>query len=99
MPVSSTVESSDNHSDHIDSLARKAHEAVDRAAKMAGSSEEKILGLAEELRSQAEQMGAKARERSQSASASVEDYTRKHPVRTLGFAFVLGALFAFLFRK
>lgn len=99
MPVTSTSNQQDSHGDHIDSLARRAHEAVDRAATMAGSSEERILRLADELRSQAEQMGSSAKQRSEKVTASVEDYTRRHPLKTLSFAFVLGALLTFLLRK
>ncbi|GAB3372814.1 hypothetical protein NCG89_06620 [Spongiibacter taiwanensis] len=99
MAVTNTSEHHDSHNEHIDSLARRAHEAVDRAAKMAGSSEERILRLADELRSQAEQMGSSAKQRSEKITSSVEDYTRAHPIKTLSFAFVLGALLTFLLRK
>ena len=90
---------SSNRHDKVDAAASKAHEAVDRAAAMAGSSEESLHQLAEELRLQAEGLVSSARKHSEAASEAVGGYTREHPLRTVGLAFLLGAVVAFLFRR
>ena len=85
--------------DKVDAAAAKAHEAVDRAATMAGSSEERLYQLAEELRQQAEGLASSARQRSEALSDAVGGYTRENPLKTVGLAFVLGAVLAFLLRR
>ena len=88
-----------NSHEKVDKAAAKAHETVDRAAEMAGSGEERLYKLAEELREQAEQLANTAKSRSANVNSAVSDYTRENPLRTVGLAFLLGAVFAFLFRK
>lgn len=83
----------------VDRAAERAHDAVNRAAEFAGSGEEKLQHLADELRTQAEQLASNAKRHSDEASAAVSDYTRTHPLKSLGLAFLLGAVAAFLFRR
>lgn len=99
--ATATSNSHDQQSAHVkvDYAAKRAHEAVDRAADFVGSSEEKIQHLADELRKQAEQLTDGAKRRSSEATAAVEDYTRTHPIKTLSFAFLIGAVIAFLIRR
>jgi ElaB/YqjD/DUF883 family membrane-anchored ribosome-binding protein len=85
--------------DKVDRAAQRAHDAVNRAATMAGSGEEKLHNLADELRKQAEQLANSAKNRSDEVSSAVSDYTRTNPLKTIGLAFLVGAVVAFLFRK
>lgn len=99
--ATSTSNSHTQKSTHanVDRAAERAHEAVNRAAEFAGSGEEKLQHLAEELRYQAEQLTNSAKRHSSEATAAVEDYTRAHPFKTLSFAFLIGAVIAFLIRR
>ncbi|NKI18572.1 hypothetical protein HCU74_14235 [Spongiibacter sp. KMU-166] len=95
----SNAHAADSAHAKVDHAAERAHEAVNRAAQFAGTGEEKLQHLAEELRTQAEQLANSAKRRSDEASAAVSDYTRTHPLKTLSLAFLLGAVAAFLFRR
>lgn len=99
--ATATSNSLDHQSAHakVDRAAERAHEAVNRAAEVAGSGEEKLQNLADELRSQAEQLTVNAKRHSSEATAAVEDYTRAHPFKTLSLAFLIGAVIAFLIRR
>ena len=83
----------------VDGAAEKVHEAVDRAASVAGSSEERLAELAAELRAHADLLVDSARSRSEAVSSAVGDYTRENPAKSIGLAFLLGAVIAFLFRR
>ncbi|MDF1692706.1 MAG: hypothetical protein P1U47_10050 [Zhongshania sp.] len=82
-----------------DSAAERVHEAVDRAAAMAGTSEERLKELADELRGHADKLAESARSRSKEVTAVVGDYTRENPIKSIGLAFLLGTILAYIFRK
>lgn len=83
----------------VDGAAEKIHEAVDRAAAVAGTSEERLIELANELREHADKLAKSAKSRSEAVTSAVGDYTRENPTKSIGIAFLLGAVIAFLFRK
>ena len=83
----------------IDKVATKAHGAVDRAASAAGAGEEKLHVVAEELSAQAHQMAETAKACSSQVSSAVGDYARENPLKTVGIAFLAGAVVASLLGK
>lgn len=83
----------------VEQAAAKAHAAIDKAAGAAGSGEEKLHHMADEMRAQAEHIADTAKARSKELTDAVCEYTREHPVKTLGIAFLAGALVASLVRR
>jgi ElaB/YqjD/DUF883 family membrane-anchored ribosome-binding protein len=55
--------------------------------------------LANELREHADKLAKSAKSRSEAVTSAVGDYTRENPTKSIGIAFLLGAVLAFLFRK
>ncbi|MFT6592312.1 MAG: ElaB/YqjD/DUF883 family membrane-anchored ribosome-binding protein [Zhongshania sp.] len=97
--MANAAATSDKAHAKVDGAAEKVHEAVDRAAAVAGSSEERLIELANELRDHADRLAESARSRSEAVTSAVGDYTRENPAKSIGIAFLLGAVLAFLFRK
>ena len=95
----SSKNSENKHHQRVGDAAERVHEAVDRAAAMAGTSEERLMELVEELRDHADKLAESARSRSKEVTAAVGDYTKENPIKSIGLAFLLGTVLAFLFRK
>ena len=97
--TASNTSSANSRHERTDGAAERVHEAVDRAATIAGMSEERLLELAEELRGHADKIAKSARSRSNEATAAVGDYTRENPIKSIGLAFLMGTILAYIFRK
>jgi ElaB/YqjD/DUF883 family membrane-anchored ribosome-binding protein len=74
--------------------AQAAHGLVDRVAKRAEVSEEKLRGTAEQAQQKVRTSLQDARERSLVAKDSMTDFVRRHPIASVGIAFGIGALLA-----
>jgi ElaB/YqjD/DUF883 family membrane-anchored ribosome-binding protein len=74
--------------------AEAAHNLVDRVAKRAEVSEEKLRGSALQAQRSMRTSLQDARERSLIAKDSVTEFMRRHPVAAVGIAFGIGALLA-----
>ena len=74
--------------------AQAAHKLVDRVAKRAEVSEEKLRGSAVQAQTKVRTSLQDARERSLIAKDSVTGFLRRHPVASVGIAFGIGALLA-----
>lgn len=74
--------------------AQAAHKLVDRVAKSAEVSEEKLRDGAVQAQRKVRTSLQDARERSLIAKDSVTDFMRRHPVAAVGIAFGIGALLA-----
>lgn len=74
--------------------AQAAHNLVDRVARQAEVSEEKLRGSAVQAQRKVRTSLQDARERSLIAKDSVTDFMRRHPVASVGIAFGIGALLA-----
>jgi ElaB/YqjD/DUF883 family membrane-anchored ribosome-binding protein len=74
--------------------AQAAHKLVDRMAKSAEVSEEKLRGGAVQAQRKVRTSLQDARERGLIAKDSLTDFMRRHPVAAVGIAFGIGALLA-----
>lgn len=74
--------------------AQAAHNLVDRVAKSAEISEEKLRDGAVQAQRKVSSSLQDARERGLIAKDSVTDFMRRHPVASVGIAFGIGALLA-----
>jgi ElaB/YqjD/DUF883 family membrane-anchored ribosome-binding protein len=74
--------------------AQAAHKLVDRVAKRAEVSEEKLRDTALQTQRKVRTSVRDARERSLIAKDSVTGFLRRHPVASVGIAFGIGALLA-----
>lgn len=82
-----------------DAAARMAHEFVDRVARVARESEERIRKTASTAESSLEQSLATARGKATETGDSVVDFTRQHPLASLGIAFGAGVLLSYMLRS
>ena len=73
-----------------ENVARKAHEAVDRAAGAAGRAEERVRQAASEGEHRLRERSAEARESTERALEQFRRYTRENPLTSAGIAFVAG---------
>ena len=77
-----------------DAAAQAVHDMVDRVAKRAEVSEEKLRESAGQAQQQLQKSLRKARVKSFVAKDSVTGFMRRHPLASLGIAFGIGALLA-----
>jgi ElaB/YqjD/DUF883 family membrane-anchored ribosome-binding protein len=82
-----------------DAAAKMAHEFVDRVARVARESEERIRQTANTAESSLEKTLAKARGKASETGDSVVDFTRQHPLASLGIAFGAGVLLSYILRS
>ena len=73
-----------------DSVARAAHEAVDRAAGPAGRAEDRVRRMASEGEERLRERSNEARETTEQALEQFRRYTRENPLASAGIAFVAG---------
>ncbi|EKE79940.1 hypothetical protein [Idiomarina xiamenensis] len=83
----------------VDKAAEKAHAAVDKAADAAGRSSDKLHDVADGLKEQAQHFAEQAGQRSRDVSNAVCTYTRENPLKTIGLAFLAGAVVTSLCRR
>ena len=72
----------------IDNIKEKAHDFQDKAEH-----------LREEATAVVKEKYAKVKDKSVELEAKVVDYTKKNPIKTIGFAVAAGALLAKLFHR
>ncbi len=80
--------------EHIDQAAQAVHKGVDSAAQAAGKGEEQIRQVAKQIGEQAQQLSDQAKAQSERVSNAVSTYTQENPVKSVGIAFLAGALVA-----
>ncbi|MGO2354379.1 MAG: DUF883 family protein [Marinomonas foliarum] len=83
----------------VDSAAEAAHKGVDSAAQMKEQSQERIEEVAHQISEQAHKIADTAKSQSEKVSTAVGEYAKEHPVKTIGIAFLAGALAASLLSK
>jgi ElaB/YqjD/DUF883 family membrane-anchored ribosome-binding protein len=84
----------DNIHNRTQAAAQAAHNLVDRVAKKAEVSEEKLRDTALQTQSKMRTSMQDARERSLIAKDSMTGFLRRHPLASVGIAFGIGALLA-----
>ena len=82
-----------------EAAARVAHDFVDRVAKIAGQSEEKLRKASADAETSIKQSLDVARAKSNVAKTSVTDFIQQHPFAALGIAFGTGVLLSYLTRS
>jgi ElaB/YqjD/DUF883 family membrane-anchored ribosome-binding protein len=83
----------------VDSVAEAAHKGVDNAAEMKEQSQERIEEVAHQISEQAHKIAATAKSQSEQVTSAVGAYAKEHPIKTIGIAFLAGALVASLLSK
>ncbi|MFO7603031.1 MAG: hypothetical protein R6X06_04360 [Gammaproteobacteria bacterium] len=81
-----------------DRLAERAHESVDKFSKTAGKAEERIRQEAKDAEAHVQDVGQKAKERSNEILQSIGGFVRDKPLTSLGIAFVTGTVLSALSR-
>lgn len=77
-----------------EAAAQAAHDLVDRMARTAEVSEEKLRASADRAQTAVQNSLLNARTRGVEARDSVSGFVRRHPVASIGIAFGIGALLA-----
>ncbi|GAA0832128.1 MULTISPECIES: DUF883 domain-containing protein [Marinomonas] len=85
--------------DKVDQAAEAAHNGVDGASAAAAKSEERIEEVAHQISEQAHKMADTAKQQSEKVTNVVGNYAKEHPVKTVGIAFLAGAVAAGLLCK
>lgn len=83
----------------VDKAADTAHKGVDGAASAAEHGQEQVDQVAKQISEQAHRMADTAREQSERVSSAVGAYAKENPIKTVGFAFLAGAVAASLLCK
>jgi ElaB/YqjD/DUF883 family membrane-anchored ribosome-binding protein len=83
----------------IDRVAQGAHTAVDKAASAAVAGEDKLHQIADDMSAQASAIAQQAKARSEQVTAAVSTYAKENPIKTVGFAFLAGAVVASLLNR
>ena len=83
----------------IDRVAQGAHSAVDSAASAAGRGEDKLHQIADDMSAQASIIAEQAKARSEQVTSAVSTYAKENPIKTVGFAFLAGAVVASLLNR
>ncbi len=79
--------------------ADQVHEAVDRLAASAKDAEERIRKLVAEAEGRLQSKSDNAQKRVEDLADSVGEYSREHPLATVGVAFAAGFLLSALLRR
>ena len=90
--------SSSNPHAGTEAATRAAHDFVDRVAKIAGQSEEKLRKASVDAEASVKQSLEIARNKGAVAKTSVGDFIQQHPFAALGIAFGTGVLLSYLTR-
>lgn len=85
--------------DAVDKAAEAAHKGVDGATAAAENGQERVDAMAQQISEQAHQIADTAREQTEKVSSAVGNYAKEHPLKTVGFAFLAGAVAASLLCK
>lgn len=83
----------------VDKAADSAHKGVDGAASAAEYSQEQVEAVAKQISAQAHKMAETAQLQSERVSTAVSEYAKENPIKTVGFAFLAGAVAASLLCK
>jgi ElaB/YqjD/DUF883 family membrane-anchored ribosome-binding protein len=94
MTTSIETKLKENIHERTDAAARAVHDMVDRVAKRAEVSEEKLRESAGLAQQQLQKSMRKARVKGIDAKNSATDFMRRHPIACVGLAFGIGALLA-----
>jgi len=78
---------------------QEVKEAVDKAAEVTESNVKKMQHVASDLYHQAHDVAESAAVRSKEMGHAATDYARENPIKTVGMAFVAGALVSALIRR
>lgn len=78
----------------VDKAADVAHKGVDSAAQAKEHSQERIEEVAHQISEQAHKIADTAKTQSEKVSSAVGAYAKENPVKTIGIAFLAGALAA-----
>jgi ElaB/YqjD/DUF883 family membrane-anchored ribosome-binding protein len=102
-PANGGLPSSDNGAANLhagtEAAARVAHEFVDRVAKLAAESEERIRSATVNAEHTLKETLDTARNKSLAAKESVGDLVQRHPWAAVGIAFGIGVLLSTLARR
>ncbi|ETX10816.1 hypothetical protein MUS1_12630 [Marinomonas ushuaiensis DSM 15871] len=83
----------------VDNVAEETHNGVDNAAEMKKQSQERIEKVAHEISEQAHNIAATAKNQSEQVTSAVGSYAKENPIKTIGIAFLAGALATSLLSK
>ncbi|MBJ7553550.1 DUF883 C-terminal domain-containing protein [Marinomonas spartinae] len=78
----------------VDEAAEAAHKGVDSAAQAKEQSQERIEEVAQQISEQAHKIADTAKNQSEKVTSAIGEYAKEHPVKTIGIAFLAGALAA-----
>ncbi|RNF52898.1 DUF883 family protein [Marinomonas hwangdonensis] len=78
----------------VDEVAETAHKTVDSAAQAKEQSQERVEEVAQQISEQAHKIADTAKQQSEKVSSAVGEYAKENPVKTIGIAFLAGALAA-----
>ncbi len=85
--------------DAVDKAANTAHKGVDNAAEAAEHGQERAEAIARQVSEQAQAIADTAKAQSERVSTAVGNYAKENPLKTVGFAFLAGAVAASLLCK
>ncbi len=94
MATTTKTSTQDKAHDKVDQAAEAAHKGVDSAAAAAERSDEQIRQVAQQISDQAHVISEKAKAQSERVSNAVGTYTKENPVKSVGIAFLAGAVVA-----
>lgn len=80
-------------------LSKSAHDAIDRASEKAAVAEESIRASAQRTEAQASALAESADQKRKETLSAVQNYTREHPLESLGIAFASGLVVSSLLRR
>ncbi|WP_191601527.1 DUF883 family protein [Marinomonas algicola] len=89
----------DNAHETIDKAADSAHKGVDKAAETSAKGEQKVQEVTQQISQQAHELADTAKQQSEKVTQAVSSYAKENPVKSVGIAFLAGALVAGLFCK
>ena len=83
----------------VDKAAESAHKGVDGAASAAEYGHDQVEAVAQQISAQAHKMAETAQQQSERVSSAVSEYAKENPIKSVGFAFLAGAVAASLLCK
>lgn len=83
----------------VDKAADSAHKGVDGATSAAEHGQEQVEAVAQQISEQAHKIAETAQQQSERVSSAVGAYAKENPIKTVGFAFLAGAVAASLLCK
>lgn len=84
---------------YTESVAKKAHDVIDRASAKAAQAEQSLVQTAGLTEERARELGEQAQRSSKQTLDTVQTYVRSHPLESLGIAFVSGVVISKLLQR